>query len=144
MHTIALLAIGIASLQPIAASTVNSTSPRIYSVESGINQSTVAYTTNKVKDTLHLWITAYSSSPDETDDTPFITATGNRVRDGIVATNLLPFGTKVMIPEFFGEKVFTVDDRMHPRKKENIDVWMPTKEEAIHFGLAYSKIIVLE
>jgi len=44
-------------------------------------------------------ITAYSSTVDQTDDTPFITANGSFVRDGIVANNMLPFGTKIKIPE---------------------------------------------
>lgn len=57
---------------------------------------------------LPMRITAYSSSVDETDGTPFITANGARVRDGIVATNLLPFGTKIKIPSLFGGKVFVL------------------------------------
>ena len=46
-------------------------------------------------DVLHLRVTAYSSEPNETDDTPFITADGSHVADGIAASNLLPFGTKI-------------------------------------------------
>lgn len=97
-----------------------------------------------VMDTRSVWITAYSSTPEETDDTPFITASGTRVRDGIVATNLLPFGTKIQIPELFGDKVFVVEDRMHERKANNVDVWMPTKSQALKFGVAYSKILVVK
>ncbi len=89
--------------------------------------------------------TAYSSTPEETDDTPFITATGRRVRDGIIAANFLPFGTKVMIPEHFGEKVFVVDDRMHSRKKNWIDVWMPSKAQALKFGFdPETEIVIVE
>ncbi|OGZ10478.1 MAG: hypothetical protein A3D67_03610 [Candidatus Lloydbacteria bacterium RIFCSPHIGHO2_02_FULL_51_22] len=90
-----------------------------------------------------MWLTAYSSTPEETDDTPFITATGNTVRDGIVATNFLPFGTRVQIPEVFGNKIFVVDDRMHPRKKDYMDVWMPTKQDALNLGIRRTKIVVL-
>ncbi len=97
-----------------------------------------------IRDTREVWITAYSSTPDQTDDTPFITASGTRVRDGIVATNLLPFGTKIQIPELFGDKVFTVEDRMHERKTNNVDIWMETRSEALRFGVAYSKILVLK
>lgn len=91
-----------------------------------------------------VWVTAYTSTPEETDDTPFITAMGTTVRDGIIATNLLPFGTRVKIPRLFGNKVFTVEDRMHPRKKNFVDVWMDSKQDAREFGIAYTDIIVLE
>lgn len=89
-------------------------------------------------------LTAYSSTPEETDDTPFITATGNTVRDGIIAANFLPFGTKVRIPTLFGNKVFVVDDRMHPRMVNVVDVWMPSKQAALKFGHATAYIEVLD
>lgn len=92
----------------------------------------------------NVWVTAYSSSPDETDDDPFITASGKFVQDGFVATNILPLGTKIQIPELFGDKIFTVEDRMHWRKQNIIDVWMDSKEKAIKFGSYYTKIIILE
>lgn len=93
--------------------------------------------------TLLLWVTAYSSTPEETDDTPFITAKGTTVRDGIIATNLLPFGSRVKIPKLFGDKIFTVEDRMHRRKENFIDVWMPTKEDAEKFGINFTEVTVL-
>ena len=49
--------------------------------------------------TLQVIITAYSSTPCQTDDTPYITAAGTSVRDGIVANNYLSFGTKIRIPD---------------------------------------------
>ncbi len=103
--------------------------------------STISLVTHK---THKVWVTAYSSTPDETDDTPFTTAMGTRVHVGIVATNLLPFGTKIMIPALFGKNVFVVEDRMHERKKNNIDIWMPSKREALRFGARYAEIVVLK
>ncbi len=94
-------------------------------------------------DILYLRVTAYASTPDETDDTPFITANGTEVRDGIVATNILPFGTEVMIPALFGNKVFTVEDRMAPKKKNAMDIWMPSKAKALYFGANYANVMVL-
>lgn len=91
-----------------------------------------------------VWVTAYSSTPDQTDSTPFITASGMRVKDGLIAANFLPFGTKVKIPEFFGDKVFTVQDRMHSRKTNNVDIWMPSREHAINFGRHKANIVVVE
>jgi 3D (Asp-Asp-Asp) domain-containing protein len=91
-----------------------------------------------------VWLTAYSSSPDETDDTPFITASGERVRDGIVATNFLPMNSTSQIPEIFGDKVFIVKDRMHHRKTNFVDIWMSSKEEALEFGIYETQIIVID
>lgn len=89
-------------------------------------------------------VTAYSSTPEETWGDPFITASGERVRDGIIASNFLPFDTEVQIPEIFGDKVFIVKDRMHPRKKNFIDIWMPAKQKAINFGIHDTYIVVLD
>jgi 3D (Asp-Asp-Asp) domain-containing protein len=86
--------------------------------------------------------TAYSSTPDQTDSTPFITANGSHVRDGIVATNMFPFGTKVRFPDVYGDKVFSVEDRMHTRFSDRFDIWMETREEAIIFGAQYVTIEV--
>lgn len=80
-------------------------------------------------------ITAYSSTPDQTDASPFITASGTFVRDGIVAANWLPMGTYVRLPELYGEKVFVVEDRMHPKNAHKVDVWMPTRQDAKNFGV---------
>ncbi|MCS7183850.1 MAG: 3D domain-containing protein [Patescibacteria group bacterium] len=99
----------------------------------------------KIKNIKEYWviITGYSSSYDETDDTPYITASGEWVTDGIVASNFLPFGTKILIPEIFGNKIFIVKDRMNDRFEDRIDIWFPSKWEAINFGKKYSKIIIL-
>jgi 3D (Asp-Asp-Asp) domain-containing protein len=89
-------------------------------------------------------VTAYSSSLDETDDTPFITASGNHVREGVVATNFLPFGTLVQIPELYGNRIFVVEDRMHEKHQERIDIWMRTKEEAKLFGKKTARIVIIK
>ena len=88
-------------------------------------------------------VTAYSSTPEETDDTPFIAASGLRVYDGMIAANWLPFGTKVRFPDIFGNRVFTVYDRMHERNADKVDIWFATKNEAIKFGSRYTKVEVL-
>jgi 3D (Asp-Asp-Asp) domain-containing protein len=89
-------------------------------------------------------ITAYSSTPDQTDDTPFITASNTWVRKGIVANNFYPFGTKIRIPKFFGDKVFVVEDRMHWRKSNyHIDIWFPSRQEAINFGITKAYVEIL-
>lgn len=93
--------------------------------------------------TYTLLATAYSSTIDQTDDSPFITASGTRVRDGIIAANFLPFGTVIRIPEVFGNKIFVVEDRLHSRFSDRIDVWFPTREEALEFGAKRVKIEVV-
>ncbi|HVO28630.1 MAG TPA: hypothetical protein VMT81_01455 [Candidatus Paceibacterota bacterium] len=99
--------------------------------------------TSTVSQVLYMRVTAYASVPDETDDTPFITANGTRVHDGIVASNILPFGTQIQIPAIFGDKIFTVEDRMSTRIKNTIDLWMPTVSAAIRFGAERANIVVL-
>lgn len=95
-----------------------------------------------VKRTMRLTVTAYSSSPDETDADPFTTASGARVRSGVIAHNGLPFGTRVRFPQVFGDKIFVVQDRLHPRKGYYIaDLWMPSKKEAQQWG---AKILTME
>ncbi len=88
-------------------------------------------------------ITAYSSSVDETDDTPFITASGSYTRDGIVAANFLPIGTRIRIPTIFGPKVFIVEDRLRSDYNDRIDIWFSTKGGALEFGKKTSHIEVL-
>ncbi len=88
-------------------------------------------------------ITGYSSTVDQTNSEPFITASGAWVRDGIVAANFLPFGTRIRIPELFGDKIFVVKDRMNRRYSppyDNVwhdgyvDVWFSTRQEARNLG----------
>jgi len=85
-------------------------------------------------------VTAYSSTVDQCDDDPFITANGDYVYDGGIAANFLPMGTKVRIPELYGDKIFTVNDRMNARYHYRADIWMPTREQAIQFGVQYVTI----
>ncbi len=80
-------------------------------------------------------VTAYTSSVEECDSDPFITADGSTTRDGIIATNFLPFGTKVRLPDLFGDKVFVVHDRMNARYVYRIDVWMEKKVDMRQFGI---------
>lgn len=94
-----------------------------------------------VMETISVVVTAYSSSVWETDDTPYLTAANTPTRDGVIASNLLPFGTKIRIPEYFGSKVFVVEDRMNSRMGDfQIDVWFPSHSQAEQFGIKYTYI----
>lgn len=89
-------------------------------------------------------VTAYNSVPGQTDASPFTTADGTHVRDGIIAANFLKFGTRVRIPELFGNKVFEVHDRMNARFDNRIDIWMDSVPNARQLGVRhYIKIEVL-
>ena len=88
-------------------------------------------------------LTAYSSTVSQCDGNPFRTASGTRVKDGTVAVNFLPFGTKIKIPSLFGDKIFTVEDRMSNKYWYKVDIWMPSYQEAIKFGKRHSEIVIL-
>ena len=92
----------------------------------------------------NILVTAYSSSIDETDDTPFTTAAGTGVRPGVAAANFLPLGTQFRLPELFGEEVFTVEDRLHSRYNDRVDIWFDSKEEAEKFGYKITRLEILE
>jgi 3D (Asp-Asp-Asp) domain-containing protein len=94
-----------------------------------------------VTNKMWLFVTAYSSTPDQTDSTPFITAANTHVRDGVVAANFAYFGTKMRFPTLYGDKVFVVEDRMNSRYPYRVDIWMQSREEAIQFG---AKIVPIE
>ena len=90
-------------------------------------------------------ITGYSSTVQQTDDTPFITASGTQVRDGIVANNYFPIGTRIRIPYLFGDKVFTIEDRMYWEKSNyHIDIWFPSYLEAVNFGKKTTYVEILQ
>ncbi len=90
--------------------------------------------------------TAYNSLGAQTDSSPTITATGTRVRFGVIALSRdllrrFPYGTKVMLQDMSGRyntmldgKVFVVEDTMHPRMSNTIDVWMPSRGQAMQWG----------
>ena len=92
---------------------------------------------------LYTTATAYSSTKDQTDSTPFISASGRRVYDGMVAANFLKFGTKIKMPQIFGNKIFTVHDRMNKKYSNRIDIWFPTREQALDFGKKKIKIVIV-
>lgn len=97
------------------------------------------------KEKLNVIVTAYSSSIWETWGCPYTTASNTRVRDGVVANNMLPFGTKIRFPELFGDKIFIIEDRMHHRKGDyHFDIWFPSRPEALQFGVKKTVVEIVE
>ncbi|MEK7644415.1 MAG: hypothetical protein AAB390_03885 [Patescibacteria group bacterium] len=95
--------------------------------------------------------TAYSSDPAQTDDTPCQPAMSkfnlcqNFAKTGVedtIAANFLPLGTKTRFPEMFGDRIFTVRDRMNTRYngQSRIDFWMNEKADAVQFGVKRMKM----
>ncbi|MEK7481938.1 MAG: hypothetical protein AAB607_01150 [Patescibacteria group bacterium] len=140
-----------ANFQPVSPADigVNANKPDIYSYSDALIAQNNILTPNAVKTkkdkqkVMNIWITAYSSTPEQTDSTPFITASGNYVRIGVAAANFLPFGSRFKLPELFDDKVFVVEDRMHERFNNRIDIWFSTKEEAKNFGKRLAKVEIL-
>lgn len=99
----------------------------------------------KIARTINVTASAYTSTPDQCWGNPFITASGKRVYDGLIAANGLKFGTKVRFPEMYGDKVFTVDDRMSSRYgASKVDIWMDgPRSKALNFGRRYLKMEIL-
>jgi 3D (Asp-Asp-Asp) domain-containing protein len=88
--------------------------------------------------TLPVTLTAYSSTEDQCDDTPHITASNKPVRNGIIAVSNdlmeewgLTFGQRVLIP---GHGLFEVQDRMNRRWQKKVDIWHNDREAARLFG----------
>lgn len=86
-------------------------------------------------------VSAYTSLKELTDDTPFITASGTTTRQGIIANNCHPFGTKVKL----GEEIYDIQDRMNRRYGCNhFDVWFPTLQEAKNYGVKNEVFIIIK
>ena len=96
---------------------------------------------------LKLYVTAYSSTLEQTDSTPCIAASGYDLckhnKENVVACNFLPYGTKVIFPDLDPEKVYIVVDRMHERYNSRLDIWMKDTAAAKKFGLKYLRVAII-
>jgi 3D (Asp-Asp-Asp) domain-containing protein len=98
-------------------------------------------------------VSGYNSEAAQTDDSPFITANGTHVRDGIVAANIIdaagrniPFNTVIKFKNCGGipeDKIFTVTDRLNKRYTRNVDIWFAHKSDALKFGRRTCQIEVI-
>ncbi|MGL4609643.1 MAG: 3D domain-containing protein [Trueperaceae bacterium] len=100
--------------------------------------------------------TAYNSHVDQTDSTPHITATGAATAFGVIAVSRdmlgnIPYGSLVRLKDLGNyhsgrgegkfqdllnnQGLFIVEDTMHPRKVEQIDVWFADKSDALSWGV---------
>lgn len=101
--------------------------------------------------------TGYNSHVSQTDSTPDITATGTKTRFGIIAVSRdllgegIPYGSLVKIRDLGNfhnsrgagrfqnlldeQAPFVVEDTMHARKRNQIDVWFPEQSVALGWGV---------
>ncbi len=101
--------------------------------------------------------TGYNSLSSQTDSTPFVTATGARTRFGIVAVSRdllgdsIPYGSLIRLQDLGSyytgrgagafqhmldsQGLFIVEDTMHSRKAQQLDVWFPEYATAISWGV---------
>jgi 3D (Asp-Asp-Asp) domain-containing protein len=108
--------------------------------------------------------TAYNSMVSQTNDQPFITATGRRTGWGIVAVSRdllgddLPYGTLVRLRDLgnyhngrgagayqhlLDDTLFVVEDTMHPRKRNQIDLWFADYASALAWGVRQIEVEVV-
>ncbi len=92
--------------------------------------------------------TAYNSEVGQTDNSPFITATGTRVRPGVIALSrdllrIFPYGTRVTLQDSAGllrGRTFIVEDTMNVRMANTVDIWMGSRAQALRWGSRTVKI----
>jgi 3D (Asp-Asp-Asp) domain-containing protein len=87
-------------------------------------------------------VTGYSSSEDQTDSTPFVTASNTQVRPGIIAlsrdllreyTPGAPFSFGDLV-DLEGVGVFRVEDTMASRYRQRADIWFTNRTAAVRWG----------
>ncbi|MDP3971012.1 MAG: hypothetical protein Q8P90_04950 [bacterium] len=135
INNLVTLAVALTSIQPLDTTAPQ---PQAQPPEDSI---VIEYETEEMSATLY----AYSSTASQTNGNPFVTASGETVTDGIIANNCLAFGTEVMFPEIYGDKIFRVQDRMATRYGCNsFDVWFSNTADAIQFGKKYTTAEVIQ
>lgn len=114
---------------------------------------------------LEVKATGYNSLVSQTDSTPNITATGEKTRFGIIAVSRdllgdeLPYGSLVRIREHGSyyngrgagryqdlldtQDLFIVEDTMHQRKQNQVDVWFPRLSDALNWGVRQAEVEII-
>ena len=100
---------------------------------------------------INVEVSAYNAVIGQTDSRPWETADGSDLRlpsnRNTVASNDLPFGTRLIFPTIDPGTVYVVRDRMNSRYtgKGNIDILMETVSEARQLGRRQNvEVVVLD
>ncbi len=92
-------------------------------------------------------LTSYSPRGSETDTDPYITASMEKVHEGGVAVSRdlfykgWVFGRKVYIE---GHGIFTINDLMHERKVQQVDIFQFSTKKALAFGVQHARVALLD
>lgn len=109
--------------------------------------------------------TGYNSMAAQTDASPHVTATGTRTRFGVLAVSRdllgddLPYGSLVRLRDLGsyydgrgagryqslldGHGLFVVEDTMHARKRQQVDVWFGDYASAVNWGVRQLEVEVV-
>ncbi len=109
--------------------------------------------------------TGYNSMSSQTDHSPHVTATGQRTRFGVIAVSrdlldhALPYGSLVRIRDLGNyytgrgsgrfqslldsQGLFIVEDTMHQRKREQVDIWFGDYASAVNWGVRKVEVEVV-
>lgn len=115
--------------------------------------------------TMRLRATGYNSHVAQTNGSPHVTATGTRTRFGVLAASRdllqgeLPYGSLVRLRDLGGyhggggeghfqqvldaQGIFVVEDTMHPRKHDQVDVWFGDHASAVNWGVREVEVEVV-
>lgn len=90
-------------------------------------------------------VSAYNAQSGQTDSSPTITATGSRVRPGIVALSPdlrreFPYHSRVQITCDGFKSIYTVEDSTSARYVNRVDIFMWSHRDAISWGVKRCQI----
>jgi 3D (Asp-Asp-Asp) domain-containing protein len=92
-----------------------------------------------------MYVTAYRSVPEQTDDSPFITSIGHHthpygcaVSQDLLASGAVRYGDFLIIE---GSGTCVVNDTTHERHSRLVDRWVSTYEEEKALKPSYRKVI---
>lgn len=96
---------------------------------------------------IHATLTSYSPERSQTAGNPFITASMEQVREGRVAVSRdlfykgWVFGRRIYIE---GKGIFVINDLMHARKTNQIDIFRFSTTKAKEFGVQHARVVLLD
>lgn len=106
---------------------------KINKIQKPINKTYIIESSFKMHEDI-VRVTGYNATVNQCDSTPFITASNKRVKLGMVAVSRdlekkynLKFGDFVYLE---GYGIFEFQDRLHKRKKKQVDIYCLTKKDA--------------
>ena len=122
-------------------------SAMVFGAEIALDQAPESYTPYLKANSLFYYtylgeaeITGYSSEVEQTDDTPFVTASGASVRNGFIACPRgMEFGDDVLIDG----KVYSCQDVMSKKYPNRFDIWFATRQEALDYGIQIEEVYLV-